>query len=430
MTRDRQLGSYGWMAAAGTAMVLVLAFATPASAKKFQMSGTWLQRKGQAFIPLQFGGNNGGPNRTHTSMGSFTEAPFFPTMTVNGAMTPLAQVVRETGVVTTTGFMGPMTPGKLVIKQGFFFQDQKAVIPLSGKNLIQITSMFQNDAPYATANFVKDGGPGSFTWCPFNAACTAGSALPSMKPTTTMAQGRQGRIVYAEGANQFGGTMQIGVRFGGIVSVPIQAVPFWAGHAIFGGSGLTLRKLAVGGGMNDAPGYETVYLARGYVTAPTMVPNPGSLIMAGPFVTTMFGNTVTMPAGVKFRLPKVPMTPAKTMTDNGQYTTNFGFPHTTGTVVAEQKTNTTGGWDRFSVMGTDNRTALGGGNLNTVAGALGRRNQNTKVPGVVAHQEYAQFDKLFLVLGFPTPSMSPAGFAAAGLLMLLGAGYAFRRRLG
>jgi hypothetical protein len=118
------------------------------------------------------------------------------------------------------------------------------------------------------------------------------------------------------------------------------------------------------------------------------------------------------------------------MTDNGQYTTNFGFPHTTGTVVAEQKTNTTGGWDRFSVMGTDNRTALGGGNLNTVAGALGRRNQNTKVPGVVAHQEYAQFDKLFLVLGFPTPSMSPAGFAAAGLLMLLGAGYAFRRRLG
>ncbi|HZO08530.1 MAG TPA: hypothetical protein VFC77_04065, partial [Myxococcota bacterium] len=39
------------------------------------------------------------------------------------------------------------------------------------------------------------------------------------------------------------------------------------------------------------------------------------------------------------------------------------------------------------------------------------------------------FDKVTLTLAPPIPSLSPAGVAAAGALVLLGAGYALRGRL-
>ena len=42
---------------------------------------------------------------------------------------------------------------------------------------------------------------------------------------------------------------------------------------------------------------------------------------------------------------------------------------------------------------------------------------------------YASFHKIFMTLGPDVPSMSPAGFAAAGALMLLAVGYALRRRI-
>ena len=103
----------------------------------------------------------------------------------------------------------------------------------------------------------------------------------------------------------------------------------------------------------------------------------------------------------------------------------MGFPHTTGTVLVQQKTGS-GGDDRFSVMGSDARTALGAGNLNLVAGGLARRNQFAKLGGY--HTSYGQFDELFLVLAPPTPSLSPAGLATAALLLVLGVGYAQRRR--
>jgi hypothetical protein len=41
---------------------------------------------------------------------------------------------------------------------------------------------------------------------------------------------------------------------------------------------------------------------------------------------------------------------------------------------------------------------------------------------------YASYDKAFMTLAPFVPSMSPAGAAAAGALMLLTVGYALRRR--
>lgn len=425
MIRNRQ---QGWAFASATALLLVLSLAAPASAKKFQMNGTWLMRKGQAFIPLQFGFNNGGANKTHVSMGSWTEAPF-----TKGFVPSTDQVVQDTGTVTQTG----ASPANLKINKHFWQQNQFAVIPLSGANLVQITSMFVIDAPYSTGNFAANGGPGSFTWCPpgflnGGTACTKNATIPTKNNPGLNAgnRGKQGRVVYTGAGAKYGGVIQIGLSNGGINSVPAPtpSPPFRVGHAIFGGIGTTVRKLAPGGGAKDVPATEFVALARGYITQPPGgKPPPFNLIMTpGPFVTTGGGVTTTM-AGAKQVLPSC-CTFGGMMTMTGQYTSNWGFPHTTATVLAQVRTGT-GGYDFFSVMGSDARTPNGAGNLNTVAGGLADRHQ-LGAGGAVSTM-YAQFDKLFLELGpiVPAPSMSPAGLAATGALMLLAVGYVMRRRL-
>src|SRR5262245_46009925 len=132
---------------AGLAGALVRASPAPASARKFQMSGTWLMRRGHWFLPLQFGGNAGGTQLTHASMGNWTEAPFFPTHTAMSGMSKLAQVVRDTGGVTAMG----SAPATLRIPEHHWVQSQDQAIPLSGVFLIQIASMLQIDAPDAAA---------------------------------------------------------------------------------------------------------------------------------------------------------------------------------------------------------------------------------------------------------------------------------------
>ena len=75
----RQLQRFGLVAVMGAALV-ALTLATPASARKFQMSGSWFVRNGQVFIPLQFAaaGMDMTGNTIHASMGNLTVAFFFP----------------------------------------------------------------------------------------------------------------------------------------------------------------------------------------------------------------------------------------------------------------------------------------------------------------------------------------------------------------
>jgi hypothetical protein len=352
------------------------------------MSGTWLMRKGQAFIPLQFGGTAGGTQMTHASMGNWTEAPFLP---------PGQVVLGLGGVDGATGGPG----ANLVVPKHRFVGDHTAVIPLSGTMLVQITTMFGIDAPFQTASLMAGAGPGSLTWCPSNPACgTAG--LP---PGVT---GVNGRVIYNSPGAQFGGTMQMGLARGGLVSVKGAGIPAGLiGHVKFGGSGTTLRNLALGGKQmgSNTPATEFVKLAAGKLTLPNVFPASGSLI--------------TSPGPVVGTFPKI-MTPMGGST--GQFTTNWGFGVTTGTVIVQQITGT-GGDDFLSAMGGDARTAGGGGNINLVSGGLARRNS------LAGQTMYAQFDKVFMTLGPAVPSMSPAGLAAAGALMLLAVGYALRRRL-
>jgi hypothetical protein len=311
------------------------------------------------------------------------------------------QLITGLGGVTANVVAGP---DPLKIPKHRFTGNHSKVLPLLGTMLVQITTMFVIDAPFNTANLAVGGGPGNLVWCPSNPACVAGGLPPG--PV-----GNNGRVIYSEDSPslfQYGGTMQMGLGSGGLVSVKAIG-PGVVGHVKFGGGGPTLRNLAVGGMQagTNTPATEFVKLAAGKITAPIGgIPASGMLI--------------TMPGPIVGTFPKIP-TPMGGST--GQFTTNYAFGHTTGDVIVQQTTGT-GGSDFFAVDGSDMRTSQGGGNINMVAGGLARRNT------LGGDTMYAQWDKIIMNLGPAVPSMSPAGFAAAGALILLAVGYALRRRIG
>jgi len=393
---------FGWSRSIGTVLVGILALAAspaPASAKKFLMSGTWVQRGGQVFLPLQFAQSLMGSRMTQTSMGDLSKAYFFPNGPIGGA-----------GFVTTDGSPPAAT---LMVPMHRFLVNAAAALPLAGITLVQITTMFAIDAPLQPVTLMAGGGPGSFQWCPESTLSCPVSGAPD-------GGRRNGRVIYVSGANRFGGSMQIGMGGGGINSFVFNQVPFQVGHVYFGGTGTMLRPRAVGVGTPADPNTRMVYLAPGVVTQPTMTPTPNGLVLyPGPKLTTMLGLTTTGTAAA-YRLPAIGFStqgmPA------GQISTGFGFAHTTGTVIAQQTAGSAGD-DFFTVMGSDMRTALGAGNISTVAGGVNFRNT------LAGQTLNAQFDKVWFSLAVPTPTLSPAGFVSAGMLILLSLGYALRRRL-
>ena len=397
-------------ALAAMAVLAWLALPYPAAARKFQMSGAWFERRGQIFFPpLQLTGYAFATS-THVSMGNLTEAPGHPNGPVPGA-----------GGVTATG----SAPATLLIPAHRFVEYAMALVPFNAPNLIQLTTNVGIDAPYAAATLAAGGGPGSFTWCPGDPGCVAGAGMLSTDPPQGAGPGN-GRVIYRAGGNRFGGVMQLGLRGGGRVAVRFESPPhpFLVAHFYFQGAGTATIAQAVGGaGSADAPAKRVAYRPRGFVTRPTMVPAPGSPILyPGPKVNTMF--TTYKPWYPTFYFPAIATGPMGTLAS--RVTTQYGFAHTTGTVIVQQHLGT-GGPDFFTVMGSDARTPLGAGNLSLVAGGLTfRRNFSSPTVGV----PYGSFDKVTLTLAPPTPSLSPAGGAAAVALVLLAAGYALRRRLG
>jgi hypothetical protein len=384
----------------------------PAGARKFQMSGSWVMRNGGAFalggfVPLQFTAtlSGSGGQMTHASMGNLTNAFGSPNGPIPGA-----------GGVTATG----SAPASLRVPQHRFVQDAMAAVPLSGINLAQVTTDFGIDGPYQAASLAPGGGPGSFTWCPTDPLCADGpGTMLASDPPHGMGS-RNGRVIYRAGANQFGGVMQMGLRRGGVVSGLFAISPaVRVGHAFFhGNGGSTLRRLAPGGlGGPDAPATEKLYLPRFFVTQPLTFMAGSPIANPGPKLTTMLGLTDTGPgATLYFALGTTPMG-----FEFAQLTSHYGFAHTTGTAIAQQTWGNSGD-DFFTFMGYDARTALGAGAIQTVAGGLSYVTQS------VGTSPYATMHRVRMTLGAPIPSLSPAGAAAAGALLLVAAGHALRRR--
>lgn len=451
----------------GAALMLAVAVASPATAAKFAMSGTWLIRNGQAFIPLQFdngitqvncaGGPCGFPkDMLHITSGNpFATTPMTlpgTTQTWVGAATDAAQQGIWTGrAVFQTG----VAPQTIQIPRNRLTGMKQNAIPLVGANLKQITSHFSIFGPFEDATLMKSGGPGAFTWCWNDPTCN-GMGKPNKGNnaggTVTPNQAtRGGRIIYQPGTNRFGGTMRFGVASGGLVSVPRTGVPGLFLHFTFGGVGTTNRNLAPGG---PYAATEMAWLGRGRgtrnfnpQTTPGFINGAGFFLVGMTTLTngkmafasgtmpancavgacaTVTGLTLSMPAGMIHRFTAIGSAPASRMLSGnraGQITTNFGFPHTTGNVFAQQTTGS-GGADFFSAMGDDNRNGAGIGNITTVTAGLSRRNTLGGRP------RYAVIHKVSMEIAPFVPSMSPAGFAAAGVLMLLSVGYMLRRRIG
>jgi len=360
------------------------------------MSGTWAIRNGQNFIPLQFAHTL--PAGTKTSKGNLSKAFFYPNGPIPG----------EGGVIATGG-----SPATLRVPQHRFRMQPSAAVPIFGTQLVQITTMFAVDGPFEEAVLAPGGGPGTFTWCPDDEV-----GCPATGPP--IGGDRRGRILYRAGANHFGGAMRIGLAKGGSSSFLFNALPFQVGHTYFGADGPTLRAPAIGEGTVSMPATRMVYVAPGVVTQPTMTPTPNGLVLyPGPKLTTMLGLSTTG-TGPIFRLGILG-------TSSGgmpfaRSTTEFGFAHTTGTVIVQQSVGSSGGGTFFTVMGSDARTPLGAGNISTVAGGVAFSNTLT------GSYPRATFHKVWLSLAPPVPSLSPAGIAAMGALLLLAVGYALRRK--
>jgi hypothetical protein len=326
-----------------------------------------------------------GMQMTHTSQGNLSMGFGFP----NGPVPGL-------GGVTATG----SAPATLRVPQQRFQGPFSTKLPIGGGTLIQITTMLSADGPAAPATLAAGGGPGSFTWCPGDPACVAGGGMLSTDPPQG-AGARNGRIVYRAGANQFGGVMQMVLAGSARVSRVFQASPFQVIH--FGFSALAGSPVQHTGGPYSF--MQTAPLPANIVTQPLAPPAPGGLITApGPVVSAIPCDPGT---GAPF-----PCTVFHT-----------GFPFTTGTVFVQQTTGSAGD-DFFSVMGSDQRTALGAGNLSLVAGGLSRRAN----PSGSSAQGWASFGRVQMTLAPPIPTLSPAGLAAAVALLLLAVGYAARGR--
>lgn len=434
--------AFGLTTLIGAALLLVFA-AGEVSARDYAMSGRWQDRRGQVFIPLGFPlsavpipGFTPPPSPMrpgyviHTGLLGFTIFPTFMTGLPNGPHFGKGEVSQTGGMAGAT--VGASPPTLNIPTNRFHFGGAKkngqfqGTVPLDGVTLVQITTMFSGNGPAAPA-VLKKGFGMDFTWCPDLAKFGACVDLPGTSVLTDPPQGnpnnrRNGRIVYTAGKNKYGGVMQILLAGGGLNTAQYGTFgpPFQAAHFAFGGpAGASAMAQHIGGSYSNM---NYVTLKPGYVTQPTMTPTPDGLILFPGSFLTPNGGLTPAPPPTNANVLKIFVGPPGQK--KGQFTTNTGFPVTTGTVQVQQTTGT-GGGDIFTVKGYDKRTGLGGGAISLVAGGLGKRN----TPAAPGGTTYAGYNRVFMTLiGLKVPSMSPAGFAAAGALMLLAAGYAMRRR--
>jgi len=169
----------------------------------------------------------------------------------------------------------------------------------------------------------------------------------------------------------------------------------------------------VGGGQPGAP-----------VAITTPGGTPAQVIQGGPIpgvAVVKAGTGALHPAGPPGTISLFAYTPAGTMTGFTNMASSSGFPWTTGmlTIIATQAS---GAPETWMLTGMDARTAGGAGTIQMVAGSLSLRT-------TTLDNANRGWVRLTLVGPGEVPALSPVALGAMAGLMLLGAGYAMRRRL-
>ena len=290
-------------------------------------------------------------------------------------------------------------PADLTIPVAAFKGDNSFIFALPKTTIVQISTMFSFSGP-GTAGVMSSGPKGSrpvnFSFCPGAAANPACTSTGIINPT----QGtHHGKVGYTAGSNQFGGTMQMLTGGIGSLSVIVGSAPQRIQHNTIGGlAGGTVTMLL---GVNGGP----------YSNMAT-IPIPG-----GPI--TKDGSCVGGPCGVNGVITQVGTLDG---TGTNSTNTNTGFPWTTGVMTGIATEDLPVQPSTFTFTGSDNRTDLGLGNITLVSGGLSFRQP--------ANSVFIQASKITMTIAARDnlPSMSPPGLAALATLIVVGAGYAVRRR--
>jgi len=344
----------------------------------------------------------------------------FPTLLIPVAPGP-APVL--TGTISKPLLTAMATPSGPVTKSGYqrALNIPTGVLAKSGAALVQIGVKFSNPTVFAVATNLV------YNWPAAPAVFSNGAAVA----TTTVASGFGG-----------GGTLTysnaLGARFGGPAAFAIAAGP---PLGLFPASPVTVyAKIntitppctfpmtngmgagCVAGILLAAP---TGVGANGGVSTMTVM-TPGVVIPGANIAAVKLG---TAPLGTllpgTFHTAGTAMIPLPFLAAMGAIPTNMaasqGAPWTTGQVVISQPM-AAGMAEVFTLEGKDSRTQSGAGTIQLVSGSVSSR----AASGFNANRSWL---RLTLTGIPPVPSMSPVGLTAMVALMLLGFGYAMRRRI-
>ncbi len=386
-----------WLAAF---VLMALGPANLAHAKKFALTGGGgqLHIGNGLMLPIQTAG------QPATNTGNK-----FPNLLVPVAANP------GTPILTGTVAKSIMTAGtrmayqrRLNIPAGVLHKDP---------TLTTVGVFFSNPTVYAVATYVE------YDWPTAPVVLTTATAVhPSL--ATNVVTGFGGSITYSNPLGRFGGPGQFRLSPGaepplqGLkpigVTVYAKVLPGQINppctHNAFGGTqpGCNALLLAGAAMTADLGQGKTTGVTEDIPGAAVTQPNVAVLKLGGTSLSFMWGTVISAAA--------VAPGPALVNDANSQ-----GGPWTTGTIVVKNGAAVPMN-ETFTLRGRDQRTANGGGTIQLVSGAVSTRT-------LTMANANRGWVRLNLTPVDPVPATPWWGIAVIGALVLLGFGYATRRRI-
>ena len=416
---------------------IVLIGSAADAAQTYLLSGKYAESLGPSLdVPL-IGNNPGGvPNCGHTTV----SGAMIPGMTpiVQGYRSTITMTMVATPAITMTMFANPhgcvSAAGKVVATapgtgKAFNMPSMAFSRPLPGMTLAvhiprvpnapQLATSFRVTGPPMSLNAFGTAPPNGtmnngmntamfryfhksawlsqtgragakFTWCFGNAACTMVSQAMGVDKNgdpNIAYPVHQAIVKYTPGANKFGGTMQH----------VIYAGPNKSSVALSAGGALQFLGIASMGEFPTGRGYADFH------TVPLMGGDAFAMFMVGPVYIPQLMETQSLITTV------MTMVPASGSSATIGINKNFGFPFTTGTVVAR---NTGTDVQKNPLVAT--LTGMGG----DVATGMGARNISLVAGAVFGNDTFATEGPTLNQVFMPEPS-GPASLVA-GVVALLG----------